>query len=213
MSLSRYSAMLTATLLATACASTQSQAPLSGRWQGADSKVQLQLKDGQLSASAGCNRLFGPATVEGGRLVVGNLAGTMMMCASEEMAAEDALKKLLASRPQIEQKDGQLLLKGDGRTLTLNAMPSLEGGKTRFIYVQGKTAPCVGVAPMQCLQVREDKNAPWQHHYGQIEGFTPEPGLNYRLRIKEFDVANPPADAPSKRWVLDMVVESEVVKP
>ena len=149
MSLSRYSAMLTASLLATACATSQPQAPLSGRWQASDSPVQLQLKDGQLSATAGCNRLFGPARLEGGRLVVGQLARTMMMCAPEAMAAEDALKALLASRPVVEQQDGKLLLKGEGRTLTLAVLPSLEGGKTRFIYVMGEKKPCVGVAPTQ----------------------------------------------------------------
>ncbi|RBH43745.1 hypothetical protein C3F00_038780, partial [Pseudomonas sp. MWU13-2860] len=42
-------------------------------------------------------------------------------------------------------------------------------------------------------------------------GFKPEPGIAYRLRLKEFKVANPPADASSIRWVLDMVVEQEVV--
>ncbi|MGL4418389.1 MAG: DUF4377 domain-containing protein [Plesiomonas shigelloides] len=31
------------------------------------------------------------------------------------------------------------------------------------------------------------------------------------MRIKEFEVANPPADGSSKRWVLDMIVESAVV--
>ena len=39
MSLSRYSAMLTASLLATACASTPGQAPLSGRWQADEVSV------------------------------------------------------------------------------------------------------------------------------------------------------------------------------
>ncbi|MGL6069794.1 DUF4377 domain-containing protein [Craterilacuibacter sp.] len=203
---------LTAMAALSACAN---QAPLSGQWQAGsgEGKTSLLLKDGNLSATAGCNRLFGPAEVKDGRLLVGNLASTMMMCPPELMQKEDALKKLLASKPQVEVKDGKLLLKGDSQSLVLEAAPSLEGGKTRFIYVMGETKPCMGVAPMQCLQVREDKAQPWQNHFGQIEGFKAEPGLNYRLRIKEFDIANPPADAPSKRWVLDMVVESEVVKP
>ncbi len=66
---------------------------------------------------------------------------------------------------------------------------------------------------MECLQIREDKEAPWTLFYDSIEGFEPEPGIAYRLRVKEFDVENPPADASSKRWVLDMVVEQEVVNP
>ncbi|MCP9760118.1 DUF4377 domain-containing protein [Aquitalea sp. S1-19] len=203
---------LSAVAALSACAS---QAPLSGQWQAGsgEGKTTLSLKEGMLAASAGCNRLFGPAEIKDGRLVVGNLASTMMMCPPELMQKEEALKKLLASKPQVEAQAGKLVIKSAAQTLVLDAAPSLEGGKTRFIYVMGETKPCVGVAPTQCLQVREDKAQPWQNYHGQIEGFTPEAGLNYRLRIKEFDIANPPADAPSKRWVLDMVVESEVVKP
>ncbi|WP_441344471.1 DUF4377 domain-containing protein [Pseudomonas sp. MWU12-2115] len=36
--------------------------------------------------------------------------------------------------------------------------------------------------------------------------------MAYRLRVKEVKVNNPPADASSIRWILDMVVEQEVVK-
>jgi len=32
------------------------------------------------------------------------------------------------------------------------------------------------------------------------------------LRLKRYRIANPPADAPSQAYVLDMVVESELVK-
>ena len=95
--------------------------------------------------------------------------------------------------------------------MTFSQLPSLEGGKTKFVYVSAETKPCTGVAPMQCLQIREDKSAPWTLFYDQIEGFTPEPGIAYRLRIKEFDRPNPPADASSKRWVLDMIIEQTVV--
>jgi len=73
--------------------------------------------------------------------------------------------------------------------------------------------PCTGVAPMQCLQVRERANQPWQHHYGDIEGFQFEPGTAYRLRISEIKVANPPADAPDRRWVLETIVEQIRIAP
>jgi hypothetical protein len=65
---------------------------------------------------------------------------------------------------------------------------------------------------MECLQIRENPTDPWQLYYGEITGFTHEPGIEYRLRILEDQVANPPAGASSKRWFLDLVVEQKVVK-
>lgn len=67
------------------------------------------------------------------------------------------------------------------------------------------------VAPMTCLQVREKESDPWQLHYFGIAGFEPQPGIEYRLRIIEEKVKNPPADASSIRWTLDQVVEQRVV--
>ena len=45
-----------------------------------------------------------------------------------------------------------------------------------------------------------------------IEGYTHEAGIRNVLRVKRFNVKNPPAGAPSVAYVLDIVVESEVVK-
>jgi hypothetical protein len=55
--------------------------------------------------------------------------------------------------------------------------------------------------------VRESPEGPWQLFYGEIIGFSYEPGIEYRLRILEDDVPNPPADGSSRRWFLDLVVE------
>ena len=53
---------------------------------------------------------------------------------------------------------------------------------------------------------------PWRLHDGEIVGFTPEPGVEYRLRILEDTVEHPPADGSSKRWFLDLVVNQRVVR-
>ncbi len=76
---------------------------------------------------------------------------------------------------------------------------------------------------MQCLQVRERKYGDngvvtgppgeWQPLYQSIEGYTHEAGIRNVLRVQRFNIKNPPADAPNTAYVLDMVVESEVVKP
>ncbi|QIY81904.1 DUF4377 domain-containing protein [Chromobacterium violaceum] len=106
--------------------------------------------------------------------------------------------------------EGERLKLSDGKdVLSFERQPQ---GEIKFIYVAAERKPCTGVAPMRCLQVRADKAKPWELHYGEIEGFQPEPGIAYRLRIKEVKVDNPPADASSIRWILDMVVEQEVVK-
>ena len=73
----------------------------------------------------------------------------------------------------------------------------------------------------QCLQVRDIhygengvKQAPgeWKAFYGEIEGFEFQPGERKVLRLKKFTKPDPvPADASSIAYVLDMVVESEIV--
>lgn len=210
MSLSRYSALISAALLA-ACAATTPQPD--GRWKSAgdnEPPIELELKNGRLSVSGGCNRLFGTARVENGVLIVDQLASTMMACDAVSMARDRDLSQLLNSRPTVRQQDGHLLLAGPGKQLELRQQEDLSAAPTRLIYVAAERRPCSGVAPMQCLQVRDSQDAPWQLHYGEIEGFKPEPGIVYRLRIKEVKVANPAADAPSLRWVLDKVLEQKL---
>jgi heat shock protein HslJ len=210
MSLSRYSALISAALLA-ACAATTPQPD--GRWKSAgdnEPPIELELKNGRLSVSGGCNRLFGTARVENGVLIVDQLASTMMACDAVSMARDRDLSLLLNSRPTVRQQDGHLLLAGPGKQLELRQQEDLSAAPTRLVYVAAERKPCSGVAPMQCLQVRDSKDAPWQLHYGEIEGFKPEPGIAYRLRIREVKVARPPADAPSVRWVLDQVLEQKL---
>jgi hypothetical protein len=77
----------------------------------------------------------------------------------------------------------------------------------KIIYVSAQQAPCVGVVPMMCLQVRERINQPWQLQYDVIEGFEFQAGSEYRLRITEIQVNNPPADSSSVRWVLKEILD------
>ena len=121
-----------------------------------------------------------------------------------------------------------VLAAADGSVLTFNAVPTAETryggpGETVFWEVADQTKPCPHplMANAQCLQVREiryDANGIKQgtpgeftHFYGQIEGYTHQPGVRNVLRLKRFDVANPPADADRFAYVLDMAVETEQV--
>lgn len=192
-------------------ADTPTLSQLAGEWRQVDAgpaAAKLQIDEQRLSIRAGCNGMFGPAALENGKLSAKPLAATMMMCPPEAMQRDAALSRQLEAGMPVKLEQGQLLL-GEGKdAMRFEKLPQ---GEIKFIYVAAERKPCSGVAPTQCLQVRADKNQPWQLHYGEIEGFQPEPGVAYRLRIKEVKVDNPPADASSIRWILDMVVEQEVV--
>lgn len=81
----------------------------------------------------------------------------------------------------------------------------------KTVYVAAQKVACTGVAPMECLQVREQADQPWQYHYSGIEGFDFQPGTEYQLQIIETVLNNPPADGSSVRWTLEKIVEQRVV--
>ncbi|MCL1800230.1 MAG: META domain-containing protein [Promicromonosporaceae bacterium] len=87
--------------------------------------ITIQFADGTLSASAGCNRLFGPYQFEpnaglanSGTLVAENLAATMMWCEGK-MEGEQWLIKFLTSKPTVMVGMGSVVLSGDGASVTL----------------------------------------------------------------------------------------------
>ena len=82
---------------------------------------------------------------------------------------------------------------------------------TKFIYVGSAPVDCPGGPQGKCLQIREGKDQPWQTSSAKIIGFTPVPGIQYRLRVKEDVAADTTGDAPEKIWYLDMIVEQSVV--
>ncbi|WP_181040033.1 DUF4377 domain-containing protein [Aureitalea marina] len=43
---------------------------------------------------------------------------------------------------------------------------------------------CTGVGPMQCYQVKETEDGPWNLFYFDIEGFEFEPGFIYRIQVQ-----------------------------
>jgi hypothetical protein len=81
-------------------------------------------------------------------------------------------------------------------------------GRELILNVAGQRAPCTGVAPTLCLQVRTQPGAAWELHHGEIEGFNWQSGTEYVIRVRETPVANPPADGSSLRWVLEEVLDS-----
>ena len=97
----------------------------------------------------------------------------------------------------------------DGATWRFDSRPpAANAPRERIVQIAGQRAPCTGVAQQLCLQVRTQPGAPWELHYGDIEGFDWKMGVEYVLRIRETTVANPPADGSARRWQLIEVLDS-----
>jgi hypothetical protein len=85
-----------------------------------------------------------------------------------------------------------------------------ETGASGITYwINSSRVPCVGVGPMECLEVRQSESADWQLFYSEIEGFNYEPGYLYRIKVREEkrDPENIPADASAMRYILVTVEE------
>ncbi len=82
-----------------------------------------------------------------------------------------------------------------------------DNSKGILLWVNSTKVDCMGVGPMNCLQVQRseviDEEA-WELFYDRIEGFEFEPGYRYKLLIKTDTLpkAQVPADASSIRYTL-----------
>ncbi|MFQ1996004.1 MULTISPECIES: DUF4377 domain-containing protein [Aeromonas] len=87
---------------------------------------------------------------------------------------------------------------------------TVQQGET--LYINSQLVDCVGVGPMQCMQVRSDEQQPWTLFYQNIEGFQFEPGYRYQLTVSKEQLTDVPADAPSLRYQLIKVVNKVASK-
>jgi len=74
------------------------------------------------------------------------------------------------------------------------------------MWVGPERVDCVGVAPMECLQVAYAEDAEPQLFYDEIAGFEHQEGTAYVLDVRVDEVADPPADASSLTYTLVTVV-------
>lgn len=177
------------------------------------SRVNVKFTDTTLSAATGCNTGGGAYKVAGGALVAPTFATTRKACIGPVEQWEPAFFRFLSSTPTIKRDGDDLVLTSAEGDMWFRSMPMPSANAVRkFVYVASERKPCAGMAPTSCLQIREKETAPWQLYYGEIIGFTHQPGVEYRLRILEDDAPDSPADGSSKRWFLDLVVEQRVVK-
>lgn len=181
-----------------------------------------------------CNQMLGGYTLQGNQIQTGRLISTMMACMDNgltqlEQAVGGQLERL-QSVQQLQGAPAPKILLGfkDGSRWEMSGKPTDAtrfggAGETISLEVAPQTKPCTsGVARTQCLQVREvryDQSSrksyasDWQNFHQSIEGFTHEAGMRHVLRVKRYNVQNPPAYGSRFAYVLDMRVESEAVKP
>lgn len=196
----------------------------------AELPLQLDFRDGRLAVGNTCNRMMGRYATSAGTLTVERLASTMMACVDPKLMALDreagarlqgalAMGLVAGDAPRLTLRNAagdQLAFAGTPTPETLYGAP----GERIFLEVAAQTAACSHplIPDMQCLQVRElkydDKGlkvgdpGPFGNFYATIEGYTHEPGVRNVLRVDRYAIKDPPADAPSQAFVLDMVVES-----
>jgi hypothetical protein len=158
------------------------------------------------------------------------MASTMMACTDKAlMALDEAVSSRLQGELKAEQDaDGKLTLtNAKGDVLVFNPEPTAEtryggAGETVFLEVAAKTevlAPADPGLPVPAgarSEVRrqgpEAVSRAVRELLRQHRGYTHEDGVRNVVRVKRYEVKNPPADAPSQAYVLDMVVESAIEK-
>lgn len=193
--------------------------------------ITIHFVDGQLTVRRLCNVMNARYTLDGQHIKVEQLASTMMVCNQPGlMALEQKVGKLL---PQARTWDIQTegpprlaLTFADGTAWSFQGTPTHETlygkGERVFLEVGAQKVACnSAVLPQgQCLQVREltyDKGlkkaaTEWRTLAQEIEGFKHQPGVRNVLRLNRYIRTEAPDDASRYVYVLDMVVESEIIR-
>lgn len=194
----------------------------------------------RFSVEGGCNRAMGGYQIDAdGKLSFGRMASTMMACEPALMEVDKALAGLLAQplknellvTPTPTVTSATLrLTSAAGATLFFTGQLTPEaryGQPTRvFIEVNAQRAACANppAGARDCLQVRERRfdeqglvigtPGAWVPFSEVIEGYTHKPGVRNVLRLKRFDrAAASTLGGTPYLYMLDMVVESETVRP
>jgi heat shock protein HslJ len=86
------------------------------------------------------------------------------------------------------------------------------GQENLKMFVKESKVPCTGVAPMECLQVKYDKDKDWQLFYDHIEGFNFEKGNRYEIMVTRTKRPEPiPADASAYQYKLKSIISKTPV--
>jgi len=208
--------------------------PIDGLPPSNDHPVVLNFSGTALNIQGPCNRIVGAYQINAARqLTVNGRASTMMACDPALMQADAALSGVLAKPLQVEIKgrpsprlrltsasNGTLVFTGQATPESLYGPATIIFLEVSALQVACKNPPAPNT---RCLQVRErhyDEQGlvvgtpgEWRPLSENIEGFTHKEGERNVLRVKRFYRTATPSSASSTVYVLDMMVESETVKP
>ena len=196
------------------------------------SAIILNFQDGRVDIDAGCNGMGTDIQVDDQVIKAGNVMSTMKACEPSVMKQEQMAGKLFANRDVPYELDlanlnkpALILTTTEGQKLRFAGEPTAEmkykvEAEIQFLEIAPETKACVGVAPMQCLQVREIKYDDgkkvavdeWSNFYSQIEGYQHQEGIRNIIRVKRFTRTNPAADQSKYAYVHDLTVEAEQLK-
>jgi heat shock protein HslJ len=207
---------------------------IAGLPPGKDHPVVFSFADSRLSVQGPCNRLVGGYQITAAKqLTFNGGASTRMACDPALMQAEATLFDLLAKPLKVQMTGSpsaqlQLVSRGN-ETLKFTGEPTPESlygpGATVFLEISPQSVDCPNPPSpnTRCLLYRErhydDKGlavgtpGEWKPLTVNIEGFTHHEGERNVLRVKQFQRPASAGGAPSNILVLDLVVETETVKP
>jgi heat shock protein HslJ len=184
----------------------------------------IDAAQGTVSGTSGCNRFTGSYGKTDTGIRFDRIAGTRMACPPPRMELESVLLTAMqtpfltvGTQPSAGSTGRQIIWKTASADLLQfveregigqrGARVDAAGSVEKTVYIDSQRVECSGVGRLTCYRWRESPDAPWQLWYGPIEGLDFEPGVSYKLRVREYKVPNPPADASSIRWQL-LSVES-----
>lgn len=183
----------------------------------------IDSSQGTVNGSSGCNRFTGSYGKTNTGIRFDRVAGTRMACPGSRMEMESSLLKAMqsplttvATQPSAGTTGRQVIWKTvDGDLLQFveregvgrrgdKVDPATGGvpGRQKTVYIDSQRVECTGAGKLRCYRWRESPDAPWQLWYGPIEGLDFEPGIAYKLRVREYQVPNPPSDASAIHWQL-----------
>jgi heat shock protein HslJ len=202
----------------------------------AERPLGLGFADGRVNVEGACNRMGASFTLlDGGRIQVGQAMSTMMARPPPLGRVDAAVAAVLAGTLQgaIEGTAEAPTLKltaADGSILQLAGAPTPETrfggpGTIAFLEVAPQSGPCEEppASERRCLMVRERQfdtgglptGTPGEFRPlpAGIEGYTPTEGHRQVVRVKRFERAAGAGGESAPHFVLDLVIETEIVAP
>lgn len=184
----------------------------------------LRFDEGKISGFAGCNRFI--LSQQDGK---NQVATTRMLCPPPMMRTEQGFLKLLSAPFRIlpDGKAQHLTLKGEGGEYRFERFVSQPENSGKMDAVRPMSPLAAPIAPLPdnglayryvrvgacgdaaaCLEARAGEDQPWARLAGGIDGFKPEAGVTYYLKLRGAPQLAGPGQGPV-RWTLERVVFSE----